>query len=188
MILISLEEIMEIVFIHIHNLASIFLSDLILQICFLLLCPFFFQLHALLFLRYLVYYLTRGLCFQLSRLDPVALKGLSCLFPAITVPIVPALGVQPCLAVISDAEWNDGIVVPIWLPAPGAEVGIGAFKVVVEPFHNAALEGHGFGFRRALPAIDLCDTGPLVEEGAPVFRGPTLRAPLEPQYDCGLVE
>ena len=68
-------------------------------------------------------------------------------FPPVLAPVVSAFGMQPGGAVILRPEGNDGMPVPIRLPAPSAAARVGMLRMAIEPFDDAVLEGARFCLR-----------------------------------------
>ncbi len=59
------------------------------------------------------------------------------------------------MAMALGPEGNNGMPVRVGPSAPGAATRIGNLQMAVEPLHDAAFEGDGFGFGTGTPAIKL---------------------------------
>ena len=121
------------------------------------------------------------------RFDTEVVEGLSRSISSVLVPIAPALGMQPGVATGFRPEGNDGVPILVGFVAPGAAIGIGSFRMMVEPFDDAAFEGDGLRFGVSVSTVYFCDMGSLVQERLPVSGDPPLSGRFEQFDDLGLV-
>ena len=88
------------------------------------------------------------------------------------MPACPTLGMKPGMIESFGPKRNDGVLLTVWLAACGAEARASAAGIAIHPLDDAAFERHGFCPFSGLPAIELGDAGPFVEERLPILSGP----------------
>src|SRR5262249_35284774 len=121
------------------------------------------------------------------RIDPYChQRGHSLGFPGL-VPGGPATRMQPYVAVGFDAVGQQRIVGVFTIAASETPPCRRAFRIAVQPFADAAVEGLGLCLRTRQPAIELDDAGAFIKDDLPVLRRPAAAAGAQQRHDLGLV-